>query len=148
MYTKKGKQFVLSVYLWQGKVAPTPLSLILLSILYVLLRTLFVTSHPSCLDWKGEEHRIQNTKTYTTWAEHGAQTHTGTSSYFTACVFTAHILKFEPNSDVCSLKFVSNFHLLKKCIVNILQKFWKLSITPMYRPCQALYANKFFAVLT
>ena len=26
---------------------------------YVLLHTLFVTSRPSCLAWKGEEHRIQ-----------------------------------------------------------------------------------------
>ena len=37
----------------------TPCSLISLSILYVLLRTLFVMSHPSYLAWKGEEHRIQ-----------------------------------------------------------------------------------------
>ena len=45
-YTEREKQFVLSVYLWQGKVTPT-LSLIVKPILSVWLHTLFVTSHPS-----------------------------------------------------------------------------------------------------
>ena len=39
MYTEREKQFVLSVYLWQGKV---PLSLIVLPILSILLHILFV----------------------------------------------------------------------------------------------------------
>ena len=44
---------------------PLPFSLILLPILYVLLHTVFVTSRPSCLAWKGEEHWIQKTQTLT-----------------------------------------------------------------------------------
>ena len=66
MYTEKGKHFVLSVYLCQGKVAPS-LFLFLLSILFVLQRTFIVMSHPSWLAVKGEEHWIQKTQTYTTY---------------------------------------------------------------------------------
>ena len=41
---------------------------------YVLLRTLFVMSPPSCLAWKGEEHRIQKTQTITTrWGQKNIQ---------------------------------------------------------------------------
>ena len=50
MYTKKGKEFVLSRS-QETKQGSTPLSLVLLPVLYVLLRTRFVTSRPSCLAW-------------------------------------------------------------------------------------------------
>ena len=64
VYTKKGKEFVLSRshVTRQGS---TPTSLVLLPVLFVLLRTRFVKSRPSCLAWKGEGLGIRKTQTYT-----------------------------------------------------------------------------------
>ena len=93
----------------------TPCSLISLSILYVLLRTLFVMSHPSYLAWKGEEHRIQKTQTSTTL-----------SVLVCVCAFN-----FQENVFVCFIAAVSNmlffsfFLILFFCSQNVLNSLKK-----------------------
>ena len=61
LYVHQKREDVWALLLPLTRQGNTP-SLILLSIPYVLLRTLFVMSHSSCLAWKGEEHRIQKNR--------------------------------------------------------------------------------------
>ena len=70
IYVHQKREAVCTLHLPVTGQGSTPLSLIPLSILYVLLRTLFVTSRPSCLACKGEEHRFQKKQTPTTTTDY------------------------------------------------------------------------------
>ena len=63
LYVHQKREAICALLLPVTGQSSTPLSIILLSIPYVLPRTLFVTSRPSCLAWKGEEHQIQKPRT-------------------------------------------------------------------------------------
>ena len=65
--------------------------------LNVILRTVFVASHPSCLAWKGEEHQIQKNsvpyyfKFVTTPSDNKNKKQNITAVFFTKLKFDYHV---------------------------------------------------------